>query len=768
MSLPMLPPSAMVPKSTLVDQGVDLPPNIASSFPSELLQKIMRDILEEYIFPQTMERQAFEPMWDTLLRMYRMKLQREELRVKPDTKFETRMEDTLKGSNADRSQVSDSLVYDAVDRLKNLNHFISWKDGSPVQYTSSPFFKSKTEDQFYHPLADKIDSANGLLRWNISQNDIYRKHLIVAHHHYLYGCGFVVSDFNYETKEVAKRVNNQIIQEEQIAKIGVSFEPISIRKLWLNYRISAYDMQKQPCPFFFEEMPRFAIMQNQYDPQKNPFGFVNLDKLKPGQWMFSQQEMESLRTAIQERYIGMKSEIPAELIKPEYSVEALWTCYPMIALDSQTGEYKMRQDGITPIPLQRYILQFFGSDLRAGYLYPIRLQKNFYPQDALPLYGSTHMPDLDTGAYGLSIGEVLYNHYAEICTAMNQWIDNKNLINDPPSWFTVGSPAARMERNAPGADIPVNGPNDIGWKQVYDASNSTVQMLQYLRDGAQTTSKAVDAILGKALGGRTSATEAQNVFQAAMSGVTTDINLFNFDIMGSYADRVWSYCGLWFDEDLLKKITGMYGTPLTIEDLNTRVELKWDVGSTYIESIVKQGHLRYAIEAATRSPVLRQDLLWKRFFKELRMPEMQECVIDNNFTSEVTESTEQAIETYLGRQVIIDPTQDHSVAIEVKTRFIKDAKSSWNQQFRDEVAPVPNIMSGQPQTRGDYLIAQIQLHQQFALMQMQVQAAQMQEQMMMQQQMNSSPSESTQGLPSLQNMNVPTNAGQMVQQGMQP
>ena len=201
------------------------------------------------------------------------------------------------------------------------------------------------------------------------------------------------------------------------------------------------------------------------------------------------------------------------------------------------------------------------------------------------------MPDLDSGMYSPAIGEILENHYVEICTATNQFLDNKNLINNPPSFTVIGSPAMNQAKNKPGAEMIVNSPTDVGWRQVYDGTNQTVEFIKFLREQGQTSSKAVDAILGKALGSRTSATEATNVFQAAMSGVTTDINIFNYDIMGGYATRVWEYSGLWFNQDLLKAITGQYGASLTPEDLWTRVDLKWDVGSTFIESIVKQQNL---------------------------------------------------------------------------------------------------------------------------------------------------------------------------------
>jgi hypothetical protein len=686
----------------------------------------MRDMYDQYIYPQLMERRPYEALWDDLLDMYRINMKRNKLHLGDDAdKFEERMAEQAGGS--DRAQVSDSLIFDAVDRLKNLNHFISWKDGIPVQYAVDAYYSSSKENEFYHPLADRVDSANSLLKWNVSTQDVYRKHLLLAGHHYLYGSSFAISELEFQTKEIPKREGNNIVLKKELVKVGVTFEPISIRKLWLNYRVNTYDMEDQSCPFFYEVMPRHRALTNVYDPVGNPFGFANLESLQNAQWLFSQEEAQSMRTAVETRIRGDERSGLAELGRPEFFAEAKWTLYPMLPLDPETGEYKTRKDG-SVVPMMRYIVELFGSNLRDAQMLPVRIQQNFYPMGRLPLYASVHMPDLDSGVYGMAIGEVLKGHYEQICTIINQMIDNKNLINNPPSWSVLGSPCSTQDRNRPGADISVTGPNDCGWRQVYDASGSSVPMLTFLRDRAQTTSKAVDAILGKALGGRTSATEAQNVFQAAMSGVTTDINIFNYDIMGGYAMRSWEIAGLWFSPTLIKYITGQYGAPLTVEDLQTKIGLKWDVGSAFIESIVKQGHLRYALEAASRSPALRQDILWREFFKELKMTSLQEAVIDNGFANQVQLATEQSIQTYLGHVVTVNPAQDHNIAIEVKSRFVEDIESNWNKEYGQLPSAMPSMQGGGPQSRGQALIEQIQIHQQIAMMQMQQQIALAQQQ----------------------------------------
>lgn len=363
-------------------------------------------------------------------------------------------------------------------------------------------------------------------------------------------------------------------------------------------------------------------------------------------------------------------------------------------------------------------MEVFGANTWGNQIL-LRLQRNFYPRDVLPLYGSCHMPDLDSGLYCPSLGYLLWNHYKEICTCMNQYISNKDWINDPPSWIQTQSPALNEDLTRPGAKVKVNGPNDFGWRQPYDATQSTVSMMGYLRDGAQTTAKSVDALMGKAMGSRTTATEAENAFQAAMSAVTTPINLFTYDIMGGFAERVWNYTGTWFDPDLLKAITGQMGFNLTPEDMWLRIGIKWDIGSSFVESITRQQNIKYVLQAAIQDPSVNRPKLWRQLFQEWKFPNAEELVDDGGFDREVAFATLQVIKTLEGDPTapLVNPDQNHEVAIKIISSFLEDQDSYWMRNFRHN-APL--------------LVQRAQIHQQFLmlqqqLMQMQLQTAQLEQ-----------------------------------------
>lgn len=700
------------------------PLNLAALLPKETQRKIVQFVNTNYFWPQIQERRSFEPMWDAILQMYRVEMK------KVDSNLE---EATFAGkeaanSNGDSLKVADSVFHDAVERLTDITHFVSFKDGIPIQYATPRYFDTRLETQFYSPTRDKVKGGNALLQWNFDNEDVYRKHLILARHFYTYGLCFASSEFELQVKNIPRQNNlGQSINRPELCKVGTTFDPISIRRLFLNYRVSAYDMESQPCPFWYDVVPRFSLFQNYYDPNVNPFGFANLDLIKPGsvQWLFTEQETASERRALEEivnRLATLQNtrdgqnggtQNLAHILQPQHSVEAKFKSYPMLPLDPDTGDFETYSDG-RPVPYFRYNMETWGSNTWGNQIL-LRLQRNYIPRDQLPLYGSSHLPDMDSGLYTPSLGFILWNHYKEICTCMNQYIANKDWINNPPSWIQASSPSRNENLNKPGAKLVVNGPNDFGWRQPYDATGSTVNMIQFLRESAQTTAKSVDALLGKAMGGRTSATEAENAFQAAMSAVTTPINLFTYDMMGGFANRVWDYTGSWFDKDLLKAITGQMGFELTPEDMWLRIGLKWDIGSTFVESIVRQQHIQQALQTAVMDPMINRAKLWKDLFIEWKFPNAADYVDDQGMDHEIAFATLQVIQTLEGDPMAmpVNPDQNHQIAIKIITSFLEDRESTWMKKYNQN-APL--------------LQQRAMIHQKFLEMQMQLAQLQMHEQ----------------------------------------
>lgn len=646
-------------------------------------------MFSDYVWPQVTARLPFEQKWDRLQRMYEVKRNKDRPRQRNSAENQT--VDMKKDAPV---ELSDTIIFDTVDRLKNLNYFISWKD-RPVQYNRPRNVYTSMEDEFYSPTTRKIRSANAILDWNNEVQQVRQKHLKLAQHHYLYGVSFVFSDWCFEIE--ADQSSRDFLL---VTNIGTSFEPVSIRRLWLNPMLPIDQMDKQICPFFFDLQTRGTVMGNVYDPALNPFGFLNLDKLTSPQWLYG-PESKAFSDAMPSEARGIATQM-----RPEFSGEALWTFYPFLNLPGTTET-------------KRYIVQCYANNLFSGGIVPLRIQELYYPRKRLPIYGASHIPDLDSGLYTPSIAELLESHFDELVKSKTQFVNNKDWINNPPTEVLSGSPAANVpDINSPGAKYEVTGPTDVQRRVPYDATQSTLLFIEQTRDSAQTSGKAVDAILGKAMGGRTTATEASNAFQASMSGVTSDVDHFGMAHYTQYALRVWENQGRFMPKEIRDRICGNSDAPpLDDQDMMIQIGIKTDVGSTFIESIAKQQHLQQAIASATSSPFLDQAVLWKALFRELKLTEAMDAVRDNGVEFQIAQCTEQAVSTYMGQPIAIDPSQDHNIAIKVKTRFLQDTKSVYNMTMAGNPSPIPGI------TVTGYLAQQIQIHQQFVMLQMQQQLA---------------------------------------------
>lgn len=698
--------------STQVRLGV----NIADKLTPQKEQEIWMYMLEQYIRPQIDARRPYERMWNLLYDAYRMRLKIEQMKLKEDEKqFIQVLIDRMKAQGNHDMTITDSLIFDTVDRLSNLTHFISWKDGKPIQFGSPEDYMNPIEDLLYSPTEHKNKSQNAILAWNLAKEKAYKKSRLAYRDYYLFGFTYSLSDLYF--KIGADNENRVFLQD-----IGVTYQPLSVRKVWIDWRMPISEMDQQPCPFWFDMVPIYNILRNPYEMAFNPMGYVNLDKAyevcKATDWSSYFYGGESWAEGIKQRLESMGSTMSDTTYT---KIKAKWVFLPMLPLDPQTGEFgeKTIKDGKkVPIPFRRFIMEVYSHDIISNKIVMLRLQDvEEHYKGQLPLYGATHLEDLSSAAYSMSICEALINSACEITLCMNYALENKNLINNPPTQHVVGSPSLNADVNKPNAKVEVMAQNDFQWRPVPDATQTTMGIANGIRDKAQATGRVTESIMGRALGGRTTAREAGNIFETSMSQITTDINILNDSSFGAHAERVYTAIARWLDPDLVKKITGSYGWPITDADLRLKYSLRTNVGTRYLTELRKQQEIQYMLQAAVQTPYLDQPTLWKEYVDVVGMPALKRAVIDGGRDREIAKAHEQVMKTYLDEIVIIDPGQNHELAVQVKTRFIEDTDSDWNTKYG--VQPYRG-------TRFSRLMAlsqQVAIHQNYILVQQQMAAA---------------------------------------------
>jgi hypothetical protein len=133
MPQPIIPPSV---NKLITDQRGQIstypfPKNFAAELPVPTRKAIFLWMLKNYIWPQIQERKPYEESWDKMLKMAKAVWTVDDLKLAPDTKLSRQKKiDELEGTSdpVGRTKIADTIIFDAVDRLTNLNHFIAFKD----------------------------------------------------------------------------------------------------------------------------------------------------------------------------------------------------------------------------------------------------------------------------------------------------------------------------------------------------------------------------------------------------------------------------------------------------------------------------------------------------------------------------------------------------------------------------------------------------------------------------------------------------------------
>ena len=183
-----------------------------------------------------------------------------------------------------------------------------------------------------------------------------------------------------------------------------------------------------------------------------------------------------------------------------------WCRIPVKETGQGTGEWDWVKNAA-----QLYWCTFMG-EINGGAVCT-RMIKNPYHHGELP-YKLIHALDDDKGAYHMSPASILTPNYWQATTNINQAIDNVTLRNRQP-YITDGlilTPdltfkANKLIKTARGVKLePITVP---------DTTKITLLMQEFIERDSDKTTGADKPITGEALGSRTSATEAKNVFDQA-------------------------------------------------------------------------------------------------------------------------------------------------------------------------------------------------------------------------------------------------------------
>lgn len=295
-------------------------------------------------------------------------------------------------------------------------------------------------------------------------------------------------DFNIETGEEipGKPKGFRITEREFVIANNPTLRTIDTDNFYFDARIDDMQMQSAILERSFDTLSDAAAMQR-------TGAYMNVGKLMSNQLYTGDRENDQMVNRQDNADEDSSEDDQSTLLER-------WDCWLRLPIN-EDGEWD--EEGTYPT---WHWATFYGN--LSGTSVCTRLIRNPYFHNKNP-YNWVHSHRDDKGAFHMCIADIVESLYEEHTTCINQYFDNKTLINKTPFLVRKG--------NAYSTDMTA-GKNKV----IYVKDMDGIKEMP-VKDTTQTTSVAIDriereldkalgteaSILGQAFGSRTSASEAQ-------------------------------------------------------------------------------------------------------------------------------------------------------------------------------------------------------------------------------------------------------------------
>lgn len=630
-------------------------PNLAGAPP--LCKAVLGHVYRDFFYPYMLQQQRMHATWQRIDDAWRVKGKRDRIDISyldpaskvtsPDGKGQglTSLDDGIS------SKVYPAAMHRQIRNKTDMHMSIAWADGIPVR---AKLPDTLYEHPLYNPNAQSVEVANELLHQCADAVEMKRRDRKIRGSWAKYGHAWAHVDFRYRFRDQPMvhrlppdpRMAGPMLQalamqyggppqfgQDQFGPTATwmqrvvdpdsmvtDFVPLRHDAVFVDQTLSADEMDRQPCPLVRSHVTRFDLFGNDYEPQLNPFGWLNVQQALSkgkGHYTLSAQDEQNFRQEL----LAKTGVSDTAVLRPKDSIKQLWTCYPMLAIDPMTGlldegdgivcptcqgakqvvvasmqggsepaQYSTMPDVMAPVIIgaggpvqpvmqakqtcpdcqgegrkfitpQRYVVQMFGllsmgGDSAATVL---RIQLNPTVKNKVPLLFGAHLTEDTAGAIPLSVSEASLSSADQLATAHNQVLDAKNMgINR--KWIVQREePCAKEDLNRIGKNIEVDMMNNAmpAPTIAYDiTANLTREYIPMQEDEVQNIGGIPPTLLGMVSNGRRAATEIQTASDAAKLPITVEIDSCNTQIHGRWAQFHLWNLEAYADRDWMQRRTG--------------------------------------------------------------------------------------------------------------------------------------------------------------------------------------------------------------------
>ena len=185
----------------------------------------------------------------------------------------------------------------------------------------------------------------------------------------------------------------------------------------------------------------------------------------------------------------------------------------------------------------------------------IEIRENIFP-GGVPIL-EAHQTEDDIGMYHISLGEKIGTYYDQICIAIDQLIDNRSKnVRRPVVYDPMRVDLDKYDFGHSNG-IPCSGDVRSGLfeMQVADMTATIMPTIQYCEQKVREIMNTTDAVMGMAMGGRTSASEYVSAKAAATTPIFSDMSSIEDALIGEYMRRFSQYVHTFMThEDLVDQL----------------------------------------------------------------------------------------------------------------------------------------------------------------------------------------------------------------------
>jgi len=515
----------------------DLFPNFAEE--SEIVEKTKNRISR--IFSNIRDRSALETIWQKNDEMFR---------CKPDASLDSKH----------RANEATGVFHISVNQLQSMA-FKTFTDNTE-NYTFG--FRGAIDDDVTNTIRAKNAEIMTLLFRKAQTNTQFKRNLKRALHDcYKNGTCFVgipwekkVVDLVYRDKASGDRKTKEFVKNYL-----PGFEFIPLDKVWVDENIDEID--GQPAIFIDSPITWDVLLKDSKNKNVKLFEPDGQEGLRNKFAKYIEHVSSSdLSTPAQDRMDN------ADRDRQDRTSERYKHWFVWINLPINKDSKKWDEDGQE----MRCRVRLIGSPESCEI---IEVRENVFP-GGIPILVA-HQTEDDVGMYHISLGEKVQTYYDQICTSINQLIDNRS--KNTRRSVVVDPLRVDLDKYDFGHSNVINCQGDVRSAimemQIADMTGTIMQSIQYFEQKIREIMNTTDAVMGVAMGGRTSASEFMSAKASATTPIYSDMASIEDALIGEYMRRFAQYIHTFMTlEDIVAQV-GAVGAEFTFDlaDIYT-VELK--------------------------------------------------------------------------------------------------------------------------------------------------------------------------------------------------